>query len=36
MEQTMTCDVLVIGGGIAACFAAVKAQEAGASVFMVD
>ena len=36
MEQTMTCDVLVIGGGIAACFAAVKAQEAGASVIMVD
>ena len=36
MEQAMTCDVLVIGGGIAACFAAVKAQEAGASVIMVD
>lgn len=34
--QTMKCDVLVIGGGIAACFAAVKAQEAGASVIMVD
>lgn len=36
MERTMTCDVLVIGGGIAACFAAVKAREAGASVIMVD
>lgn len=34
--QTMKCDVLVIGGGIAACFAAVKAREAGASVIMVD
>lgn len=36
MERTMTCDVLVIGGGIAASFAAVKAREAGASVIMVD
>ena len=30
------CDVLVIGGGIAACFAAIKAAKAGASVIMAD
>lgn len=30
------CDVLVIGGGVAACFAAIKAAEAGASVIMAD
>ena len=30
------CDVLVIGGGIAACFAAIKAAEAGAQVIMTD
>lgn len=34
--QTMKCDVLVIGGGIAACFAAIKAKEAGAKVILVD
>lgn len=34
--QTMQCDVLVIGGGIAACFAAIKAAKAGASVIMAD
>ena len=36
MDKTMKCDVLVIGGGIAACFAAIKAAEAGASVIMAD
>ena len=36
MEKRMECDVLVIGGGIAACFAAIKAAEAGASVIMAD
>jgi hypothetical protein len=36
MDKTMKCDVLVIGGGIAACFAAIKAAEAGASVVMAD
>ncbi len=35
-QQTLKCDVLVIGGGIAACFAAIKAKEAGAGVIMVD
>ena len=30
------CDVLVIGGGLAGCFAAVKAREQGASVLLVD
>ena len=34
--ETRQCDILVIGGGIAACFAAIKAAEAGASVIMVD
>ena len=29
-------DVLIIGGGLAACFAAVKAREKGANVIMVD
>ena len=36
MDKTMKCDVLVIGGGIAACFAAIKAAEAGADVIMAD
>lgn len=36
MKKKVTCDVLVIGGGIAACFAAIKAKEAGASVIMAD
>lgn len=35
-QQTRRCDVLVIGGGIAACFAAIKAREAGARVIMAD
>lgn len=35
-QQTRKCDVLVIGGGIAACFAAIKAREAGADVIMAD
>ncbi len=30
------CDVLVIGGGMAGCFAAVKAREQGLNVLMVD
>jgi len=30
------CDVLVIGGGMAGCFAAVKAREQGLSVLLVD
>ena len=36
MEKRMTCGVLVVGGGIAACFAAIKAAEAGAKVIMAD
>lgn len=35
-EKTLQCDVLVIGGGIAACFAAIKARQAGVDVLMVD
>jgi hypothetical protein len=35
-EERMECDVLVVGGGIAACFAAIKAREQGAKVIMVD
>jgi succinate dehydrogenase/fumarate reductase flavoprotein subunit len=31
-----TADVLIVGGGIAGCFAAVKAREAGADVILVD
>lgn len=34
--ETKQCDILVIGGGIAACFAAIKGAEAGASVIMAD
>lgn len=36
MEKQLTCDVLVVGGGIAACFAAIRASEAGARVIMAD
>ena len=32
----MEADVLVIGGGIAGCFAAIKASEQGAKVILVD
>ena len=35
-EHRMECDVLVIGGGFAGLFAAIKAREAGASVILVD
>jgi succinate dehydrogenase/fumarate reductase flavoprotein subunit len=35
-ENKMECDVLVVGGGFAACFAAIKAKEQGAQVIMVD
>ena len=35
-EQRLTTDVLVIGGGMAALFAAIKAKEEGVSVTMVD
>ena len=34
--RTLETDVLVIGGGMAGCFAAVKAREAGAAVTLVD
>ena len=33
---TLETDVLVVGGGMAGCFAAVKAREAGAAVTLVD
>ncbi|MDR1573490.1 MAG: FAD-binding protein [Clostridiales Family XIII bacterium] len=37
MKQTKyTADVLVVGGGIAGCFAAIKARENGASVILAD
>ena len=36
METTWKCDVLVVGGGIAACFAAIKAAESGADVVIAD
>ncbi len=35
-DRVVKCDVLVIGGGIAGCMAAIKAQEAGAKVVLVD
>jgi succinate dehydrogenase/fumarate reductase flavoprotein subunit len=36
MSQVLESDVLIIGGGIAGCVAAIKAAEAGASVLLVD
>jgi succinate dehydrogenase/fumarate reductase flavoprotein subunit len=36
MTETTTVDVLVIGGGIAAAFAATRARESGATVALVD
>ena len=35
-QELHVADVLVVGGGIAGCFAAIKAKEAGADVIMVD
>jgi len=35
-DRVIECDVLVIGGGIAGCMAAIKAEEAGAKVVLVD
>jgi succinate dehydrogenase/fumarate reductase flavoprotein subunit len=35
-EETIDADVLIIGGGIAGCVAAVRAAQAGASVVVVD
>jgi succinate dehydrogenase/fumarate reductase flavoprotein subunit len=35
-ENVLETDVLVIGGGIAGCFAAIKAREQGAQVILVD
>lgn len=35
-DQVFETDVLIIGGGIAACFAAVKAKEDGSDVILVD
>ena len=35
-ESRIQCDVLVVGGGIAACFAAIKAAERGADVVIAD
>ena len=36
MQRKFKCGVLVVGGGIAACFAAIRAAEAGARVIMAD
>lgn len=35
-QRQIRCDVLVVGGGIAGCFAAIKAREKGASVLLID
>lgn len=35
-ERVYETDVLVIGGGIAGCFSAIRAREEGADVLMVD
>jgi hypothetical protein len=35
-ENRVECDVLVIGGGMAGCFAAIKAKAQGAEVILVD
>ena len=35
-QRQINCDVLVVGGGIAGCFAAIKACENGASVLLID
>jgi succinate dehydrogenase/fumarate reductase flavoprotein subunit len=36
LENVVEVDVLVIGGGIAGCFAAIKARERGLDVTIVD
>jgi succinate dehydrogenase/fumarate reductase flavoprotein subunit len=36
VEKRLYADVLVVGGGIAGCFAAIKASERGAKVILVD
>lgn len=35
-DKVIECDVLVIGGGIAGCMAAIKAKQEGAKVLLVD
>ena len=35
-SQLIETDVLVVGGGMAGCFAAIKARESGARVTLVD
>ncbi len=35
-DRIIECDVLVVGGGIAGCMAAIKAKQAGAKVVLVD
>ena len=35
-EETLTCDVLVLGGGLSGCFAAIAAARRGQSVILVE
>ena len=35
-ETTLECDVLVVGGGVAGCRAAIEARRKGASVIVAD
>jgi len=35
-DENITTDVLVLGGGLAGCFAAIKAAEAGAEVVLFE
>ena len=36
IEETLTCDVLVLGGGLSGCFAAIAAAQKGQSVVLVE
>ena len=36
LSETLTCDVLVLGGGLAGCYAAIAAARRGQSVILVE